>query len=61
MTVINLNKKRKAKVKAGAKAQADANTVKFGRTKGEKAVGAAQSKQAARALDGNRRVVPPEE
>lgn len=51
MTVVNLNKARKAKARASDKAQADANAVKFGRTKAEKDLARAQAEKAARELD----------
>lgn len=51
-TLINLNKARKARDRADAKATADQNAVKFGRTKGERMLTVAQSKQAATRLDG---------
>jgi hypothetical protein len=55
MKVASLNKVRKAKVRAEEKAQADANAVKFGRTKGEKDLDRASGAKAARDLDGKRR------
>ena len=55
--IINLRSVRKAKDKADARAQADANAVKFGRRKGDKALEAAQLEKARRDLDGH--VLPP--
>ena len=55
MTVVNLNKARKAKARAKDKAQADANAVKFGRTKAERELDRAQAEKAARELDGKKR------
>ncbi|MCB1343063.1 MAG: DUF4169 family protein [Pseudooceanicola sp.] len=52
---VNLNKHRKAKARAEDKARADANAVKFGRTKGEKARDKAESARAVRELDGHKR------
>jgi len=46
-TPINLNTVRKARARANDKAQADANAVKFGRTKAERLLAAAQDKKAA--------------
>jgi uncharacterized protein YdbL (DUF1318 family) len=53
--IVNLNKARKAKVKDAAKATAAANRVKFGRSKGEKAVEKAQTDKVVRLLDGAKR------
>lgn len=53
-TPINLNKHRKARARADRKAQADANAVKFGRTKAEKAETEAVKSLNARRLDGHR-------
>lgn len=52
---INLNKARKAKAQAQARAQAAENRVKFGRTKGEKAVSKLEAEKARRTLDQARR------
>ncbi|MES2432928.1 MAG: DUF4169 family protein [Pseudomonadota bacterium] len=51
--LINLRAVRKAKDKATARAQADANAVKFGRRKGDKALEAARLDKAKRDLDGH--------
>ncbi|EKD59757.1 MAG: hypothetical protein ACD_54C01159G0003 [uncultured bacterium] len=53
--IINLRAARKAKEKAETRAQADANAVKFGRRKGDKALEAARLAQEKRALDGHER------
>ena len=52
---INLNKARKAKVRAAASAQADANRIRFGRTKAEKAAARLEAERLARAVDQARR------
>jgi hypothetical protein len=52
---INLNKARKAKALAESKANAARNRVKFGRTKVEKAVTAAEAEKARRKLDRDKR------
>lgn len=51
--IINLRSVRKAKEKASDRAQADANAVKFGRRKGDKALEAARLKKAKHDLDGH--------
>ena len=48
---INLNKARKARDRVAEKAQADANAVKFGRTKAERLLDAARAEKAKTALD----------
>jgi Domain of unknown function (DUF4169) len=53
--VVSLNKARKAKARAEDRAQADANAVKFGRTKAEKASEALAAAQAKARLDGQKR------
>ena len=45
-TPINLNKARKARDRADAKKKAAENSVKFGRTKAQRLLEAAQTKQA---------------
>ncbi len=50
---INLNRYRKTKARAEGKARADANTVKFGRSKAEKTLDQARSDKARRDLDGH--------
>ncbi len=56
--IVNLNKLRKAKSRAIEKAAADANSVKFGLSKPEKARLAATLDKETRALDGHRREKP---
>ncbi len=46
-TPINLNKVRKARARKDRKAQADANALKFGRTKAERLLDAARDKQTS--------------
>lgn len=53
--VVNLNKARKAKSRATSRKQADANAVKFGRTKAEKSAVDLRSRKDARDLDGKKR------
>ena len=48
---INLNKVRKVRDRAADKAQADANAVKFGRSKAERLLDAARADKARSALD----------
>lgn len=55
---VNLNRVRKARAKADAKAQAAANRVKFGRSKGERAVDTSDAQAARKILDGARRSAP---
>lgn len=57
--IINLRTVRKAKDKAAARAQADANAVKFGRRKGDKALESARLEKQQRDLDGH--VIPPKD
>ena len=52
---INLNRARKERARAEARLQADANAVKFGRTKAEKLLDEARSGEAARKLDQHKR------
>ncbi len=52
---INLNKARKAKARATAKKTADANAVKFGRTKAEKASDRAETRRIDQHLDQSKR------
>ncbi len=56
--IINLNKARKKKTREAAVAQADVNRVKFGRTREQKALEAAQTKEAQQKLDRLRRETP---
>lgn len=53
--IINLRAVRKAKDRLDARTQADANAVKFGRRKAEKALEAARLEKAKRDLDGHAR------
>ncbi|QFU08906.1 hypothetical protein PARPLA_01959 [Rhodobacteraceae bacterium THAF1] len=52
-TPVNLNRARKERARKAAKAQADANAVRFGRTKTEKAQESAVRIKGARDLDGH--------
>jgi len=52
---INLNKYRKARLRDEKQAQAEANTVKFGRTKAERLAETAAARKARQALDGHER------
>ena len=56
--IINFNKARKKKAREAAVARADVNRVKFGRTKEQKALDAAQAKEAQHKLDQLRRESP---
>jgi hypothetical protein len=53
--IVNLNRFRKQAARAGAKAEADANAVKFGRTKAQKAREEAEAAKARTTLDAHRR------
>lgn len=53
--LVNLRAARKAKERAANKAEADANAVKFGRSKAEKQQEAARAEKARRDLDGHAR------
>ena len=53
--VVNLRSARKAKTRDAARKQGDANAAKFGRTKADKDLAAAQAEKAARDLDGHQR------
>ena len=52
--VTNLNRFRKQKARDEKRAEADANAVKHGRTKAQKALEDARAEKAARNLDGHR-------
>ncbi len=52
---ISLNRARKYRARAERKAQADANVLKHGRGKAEKALDTAQNARATRMLDQHRR------
>lgn len=49
--IINLNKFRKTHERQSAKAQADANAAKFGRSKAQRLLDAAQEEQMRARLD----------
>jgi hypothetical protein len=51
-SVTNLNQFRKTKARAEKRAKADENSVKFGRTKAQKAFEKSQAEKAKRDLDG---------
>ena len=53
--IVNLNRARKARARAEKRAQADANSVRFGRSKAEKARDDLEADKAARDLDGKKR------
>lgn len=53
--LINLNKARKARERAAAKDKAAENRVRFGRTKGERAVSRLEAERARRDIDGKKR------
>ncbi len=57
--VVNLRQARKAKARSEASDKAVANRAKFGRTKGEKTLQAAEEDQAAKVLD-HSRLDPPQ-
>ncbi len=50
--VVNLNRFRKAKARSDKAAGAEANRMKFGRSKTEKAAEEAEAERRARELDG---------
>jgi hypothetical protein len=52
--VVNLNRARKAKARSAAKVAAEANRLKFGRTKGEKDRDRIEKDRAEKLLDGAR-------
>ena len=52
---VNLNRFRKEKARAERRVEADANAVKHGRTKAQKAREAADAARAKAELDGKRR------
>ncbi len=53
--VTNLNQFRKAKARAEKRATADENAAKFGRTKAQKRLEAAEAEKARAALEAHRR------
>ncbi|SOB93094.1 DUF4169 family protein [Rhodobacter maris] len=56
--IVNLNRFRKNAAKAEARAAADANAVKFGRTKAQKVLEEAQAEKARAVLDASKRERP---
>lgn len=52
--IINLKRARKAKARTVREAEADANRVRFGRTKVERDLSSAKGELAARRLDGHK-------
>jgi len=50
-TPINLNKARKARDKSAATAKADENALRYGRTKAQRVLEAAQAEQSRAKLD----------
>ena len=57
---VNLNRFRKERRRAEKRAGADANAVKFGRTREQKAREAADAARARAELDGKRRETDPD-
>ncbi len=53
--IINLRRAKKNLARAESEKQADANRVKFGRSKTEKAVTASENNRSAKSLDGKKR------
>ena len=53
--IVNLKAARKAREREAARLLADANSVKFGRTKAEKDLEKARAEKARRDLDGHAR------
>ncbi|QIG78485.1 DUF4169 family protein [Stakelama tenebrarum] len=49
--IINMNRARKARAAAARKAEAEANRVRFGRTRAQKKADAEQAARVDRALD----------
>jgi hypothetical protein len=54
-TPINLNRARKARARDAARKTADANAVRFGRSKSERAAATTEADAFVRRLDGHRR------
>ncbi|MGV8984940.1 MAG: DUF4169 family protein [Cypionkella sp.] len=52
--IVNLRAKRKEATRKGARAQGDENALKFGRTKAQKALEAAEIARAKAELDGKK-------
>ena len=55
MSVVNLNKARKARARSERKAKADANSVKYGRSKSEREHIAKTADLTRQRLDGHKR------
>ena len=53
--IVNLSKARKSRARDAARKQADANAIKFGRTKAEKSKDRAEADKTTRDLDGHKR------
>ncbi|MDG2339689.1 MAG: DUF4169 family protein [Paracoccaceae bacterium] len=53
--IVNLNQVRKAAIKDKSQKLADANAVKFGRTKMQKVVDKAAATKSGKSLDGHKR------
>lgn len=53
--IVSLARARKARARAARKAEADANALRFGRTKGERAAAEARADRTTRMLDAHRR------
>ena len=53
--IVNLNKARKSRARDTARKTADANAVKFGRTKAERLKDRVEADKAERDLDGHKR------
>ena len=58
---VNLNRARKDRERAEAKRRADANALKFGRSKAERVLAATRAEKARRMLDAHRLEDGPEE
>jgi phage protein D len=54
--VVNLNKARKARARSQARATADANALRFGRTRSQREAEEQAATKAARTLDAHRRL-----
>jgi hypothetical protein len=53
--LVNLRQARKQKLRAGKETTAEANRLKFGRTKGEKLKEASEKARAEKHIDGHKR------
>lgn len=58
--VTNLNQFRKARARVEKRAAADENAAKFGRTKAQKRLEAAEAEKARATLEAHRRDEPPQ-